>query len=121
MNILTQIVEILENSGISYEISRNPTEVSVSFQELTKIVAETTETSTPERYYPPKPEGEGWISNRGNYTQQWPDNCSVCADDDIEFVTRCGDRFAETARSLGCLWKEIDDNSDDVVWFRIVK
>jgi len=119
--ILTQIVEILENSGISYEISKNSTGISVNFTEHQQIVAETTETSTPTIDYPPKPEGEGWISNQGNNAYCFPDGYGMWVGSNVEAVVRCGVKITETALAFGNLWKETDNAAYDIIWFRIVK
>ena len=121
MTIFTQIVEILENSGISYEISKNSTGISVNFSESLEISQETTETSTPESDYPPKPDGEGWISNQGNGTCIWIGGYGIKHTTLLEFVYRDGSTSIENAEQPTLSWRETDGTDDDIVWFRIVK
>jgi hypothetical protein len=119
MSILTQIVEILENSGISYEISKNSIGISVNFSESLEISQEITETSTKASDYPPKPDGEGWISNQGNNACCCP--VELDADQEIEIWYRQGWGDTGTVGDWYYSWKETENSDTDIVWFRVVK
>jgi hypothetical protein len=121
MSILTQIVEILENSGISYEISKNSTGISVNFSESLVVVAETTETSTAASDYPSKPDGEGWISNIGNAAYRWPDGCGVEGTTLIVVEKRNGVISTGLAEEWDISWQEVNRLASSIIRFRIIK
>ena len=69
-----------------------------------------------------KQEDEGWISNIGNDTYTWPNGCGVWHDTLIECALRNGSLVKHLAGDIYSLyWNEVDNESTDIMKFRIVK
>jgi hypothetical protein len=69
-----------------------------------------------------KQEDEGWISNIGNDTYTWPDGYGVWHDTLIECTLRNGSLVKHLAGNIHSpYWNEVDNESRDIVKFRIVK
>jgi hypothetical protein len=71
------------------------------------------------RIYPSKPDGEGWVSNRGNVTRSCPINHNIWQI--VEAVYRNGDTEKEQVVDIDqSKWQESNQRPDDIVWFRFV-
>ena len=68
--------------------------------------------------YPKKPDGEGWISNKGNDTIHCP--IDLDADQEIEICYREGWGDTGTVGDWYWCWRETNNSGNDIVWFRVV-
>jgi hypothetical protein len=71
--------------------------------------------------YPPKPDGEGWISNKGNTSWKQPYHYHISSRTQLEVVKRSGGSSSGPAYCWNLDWKEVDKDPADIVWFRVVK
>jgi hypothetical protein len=62
-----------------------------------------------------------WISNIGNTTYDCPKDCGVGNYTKIEIQRRNGEMIKGCVADWSVSWKEVDNDSYDIVRFRIVK
>jgi hypothetical protein len=68
-----------------------------------------------------QPDSDGWISNVGNSTWNWPDGYGITEDTLIETLHRTGEKEKERAEEWSSAWCEVEDKEYDIIKFRILK
>jgi hypothetical protein len=66
-------------------------------------------------------DSEGWITNIGNSTWNWPEGYGITEDTLIETLHRNGEKEKERASYWSSAWCEVEDKDYNIVKFCIVK